>query len=400
MSDAGFGSRPHAGAAKKMAGAALLLYACLFLTGCGRPPAQSGPPPSVPEVMVSLPITKEVIDYEDFPGRLEAVSSVDVRARATGRLDRVHFKEGEIVKEGDLLFEIDPRLYQAQLNSADANVVQSQARLKRLDSDFTRAASLLPKRGISQEDYDKVAGDRAEAGAAIGVVQANRELAALNLSYTKVTAEIGGRISRRFVDPGNIVKADDTILTNIVSLDPIYAYFDLDERSTIRARRLVREGKIKWSPEGGLHVLMGLADEEGFPRRGLINFADNRIDAETGTWRLRARFDNPDLELSPGFYVRMRLPIGEPFKALLISEQALGTNQGQKFVYVVDDANKVTDRRVTVGRLHDGLRVITDGLKPGEKVVVSGLQRVRPGIQVNPKLVDMPMTRDATEKHR
>jgi RND family efflux transporter MFP subunit len=186
-----------------------------------------------------------------------------------------------------------------------------------------------------------------------------------------------------------MVKADETPLTTLVSLDPIYAYFDLDERTTLRLQRLVREHKIRWSQsEGaGLPVLLGLADEEGFPKQGTINFADNHVDPDTGTWRLRGLFANADQSLSPGLFVRIHLPIGEPYPATLVSEEALGTDQGQKFVYVVDDAGTVGYRRVKVGRLHDGLRVITEGLSPGERVVVSGLQRVRPGIKVNPKPV-------------
>jgi RND family efflux transporter MFP subunit len=350
----------------------------------------AGPPPEPPEVLVSLPIVREVTDYADFPGRTEAVNAIEVRARVTGYLDKVNFKEGSDVKQGDLLFEIDPRPYQAELNRAEANVVQAQARFSRLEADYQRAQGLLPGQRISREEFDRIAGDRAEANAAIAVAKASRDLASLNLSYTKVEAPISGRISRRYIDPGNLVKADDTVLTSIVSLDPIYAYFDLDERSTLRAQRLIREGKVKWSPDADLPVFLGLADEEGFPQRGTINFADNRVDPDTGTWRLRGLFANPDHTLSPGLFVRMHLPIGEPYQAILVSEQALGTDQGQKFVYVVDEAGKADYRRVQVGRPHDGLRVITDGLTRREKVVVSGLQRVRPGVEVKPKMVDVP----------
>jgi RND family efflux transporter MFP subunit len=361
------------------------------MVGCLRSQAQpAGPQPEPPEVLVSLPIVREVTDYADFPGRTEAVNAIEVRARVTGYLDKVNFKEGSDVKQGDLLFEIDPRPYQAELNRAEANVVQAQARFGRLDADYQRAQGLLPGQRISREEFDRIAGDRAEANAAIAVAKASRDLASLNLSYTKVEAPISGRISRRYIDPGNLVKADDTVLTSIVSLDPIYAYFDLDERSTLRAQRLIREGKVKWSPDAELPVFLGLADEEGFPQRGMINFTDNRVDPDTGTWRLRGLFANPDQTLSPGLFVRMHLPIGKAYEAILVSEQALGTDQGQKFVYVIDEAGKADYRRVQVGRLHDGLRVISNGLTRTEKVVVSGLQRVRPGIEVRPKMVDMP----------
>jgi RND family efflux transporter MFP subunit len=370
-----------------------LLLPLAGLTGCERPQAaQQQSPPQMPpsEVLVSLPVRQEVRDYEDFPGRTEAVNSIEVRARVTGYLDKVHFREGADVKKGDVLLEIDPRPYQAEYNRSDANLNLAQAHLKRLETDYQRAMSLRP-RGISQEEFDKIAGDRAEALATVGVAKAGRDLAELNLNYTKVLAPISGRISRRYLDPGNLVKADDTILTVIVSLDPIYAYFDVDERTALRLQRLIREGKIKWSEDGNVPVLLGLADEAGYPKQGTINFADNRVDPDTGTWRLRALVANPDRLLSPGLFIRIRLPIGDPYQAMLVAEQALGTDQGQKYLYVVDDAGQVSYRRVQVGRQHQGLRVITDGLAPGEKVVVSGLQRVRPGTPVSPKVVDMPV---------
>jgi RND family efflux transporter MFP subunit len=388
----------------------LLPLSCPALIGC-RPsqaqPAPSAPPP--PEVLVSVPVSREVTDYVDFPGRMEAVNSVEVRARVTGYLEKVNFKEGADVNQGDVLFEIDPRPYQADLARAEGNIIQCEGHLKRLEADYQRAADLLSKRAVGREDFDRHAGDRTEAVGALAVAKAARDMAELNVGFTKVRASLSGRISRRYVDPGNLVKADETPLTTIVSLDPIYAYFDADERTTLRLQRLVRAQKIKWSPELGLPVSMGLADEEGFPRRGTINFVDNRLDSDTGTWRLRALFTNADRALSPGLFVRMRAPIGEAYRAILVCEEALGTDQGQKFLYVVNDTKKGTGplesqvqspfahiveyRRVKAGRLHDGLRVISEGLAPGDKVIVSGLQRVlRPGSEVTPKVVEMPGT--------
>jgi RND family efflux transporter MFP subunit len=380
----------------------LLLLCGPALAGCGNSQAQprAGAAPPPPEVLVGLPVSREVSDYEDFPGRTEAVTSVEVRARVTGYLDKVHFEEGADVKQGDLLFQIDPRPYEAELARAEANIVQSDGHLRRLDADFKRASSLYPKGAMGREDYDKIIGDRTEATGALGIAKAARDLANLNLSFTQVKAPLTGRISRRYIDPGNLVKADDTPLTSIVSLDPIYAYFDLDERTTLRLQRLIRERKIKWARGVGLPVLVGLADEEGFPRRGTINFADNHVDPDTGTWRLRGLFPNADLALSPGLFVRIRLPIGDPYRATLVAEEALGTDQGQKFLFVVDEAGKVARRRVKVGRLHDGLRVITEGLAPGEQVVVSGLQRVREGIVVTPKVVGMLDSRQGEEQTR
>ena len=366
-----------------------LLLSCPA-TGCGPAPAQPSSAPPAPEVLVSLPVFREVTDYVDFPGRIEAVNSIEVRARVTGYLDKVYFQEGAEVKQGDLLFEIDPRPYKAELARTEGNIVQSEGRLRRMEAEHQRATSLLPKGNISREDFDRIAGDRTEARGALAVAKANRDMAELNVGFTQVRAPLSGRISRRYIDPGNLVKADETPLTTIVSLDPIYAYFDADERTTLRLQRLVRAQKIKWSLKAGVPVTLGLADEEGFPRQGTITFADNRLDPDTGTWRLRGQFANTDFALSPGLFVRLRAPIGEPYPAILVSEQALGTDQGQKFVYVVNDKSQVEYRRVKVGSLHGGLRVITENLKPKEKIVVSGLQRVRPDMEVSPTLVEMP----------
>jgi RND family efflux transporter MFP subunit len=376
----------------------VLFTASLAISGCGSSQGQApGPQPKPPEVSVSAVVTEKVTDYEDFPGRLEAINSIDIRARVTGFLDKVNFKEGSVVKKDDVLFVIDPRWYKADLDRTEGIVLQMDGRLKRLEADFTRAKTLLPKNAISHEEYDKTVGDRTEAEGNLAVAKANRETAKLKLGWTEVRAPLTGRISRRFIDPGNLVKEDETVLTTIVDLDPIYAYFDLDERTTLRFQKLVRDKKIAWSTEAKLTVYLGLANEEndtstdqkGFPRKGTIHFADNRVDPDTGTWRLRGIFRNEDLSLSSGLFVRVRLPIGDPFDALLVAEQALGTDQGQKFVYVVDEHNMVSSRRVQIGRLHHGLRAITSGLNAGEKVIVSGLQRARPGIEVTPVVVPM-----------
>jgi RND family efflux transporter MFP subunit len=368
----------------------LVMLGCAALCGCGAPQAAPGPPPP-PEVLVSLPVSREVTDYEDFPGRTEAVVSVDIRARVNGYLEKVNFREGAEVKQGAVLFEIDQRPYKAALDQAVGNLASMEARLKRLDADLGRAQRLVGTTAMSREDYDKIVGDRGETAASLQALRAAVERARLDMDFTKVLAPSTGRISRRYIDPGNLVKADDTILTTLVSLDPIYAYFDLDERTTLRLQRLFREHQIDWTRDTGLPVSMGLADEEGFSQQGRINFADNRVDPDTGTWRLRGLFPNPQRLLSPGLFVRIRLPVGQPYSAILISEQALGTDQGQKFVYVINDEGEPAYRRVKVGRLHEGLRVITDGLQKNEKIVVSGLQRVHPGGKVSPKVVDMPV---------
>jgi RND family efflux transporter MFP subunit len=374
----------------------LVVPVLVAVAGCGQSHSQGPPgPPPPAAVMVSLPVVQEVTDYEDFPGRTEAIQSVDLRARATGYLDEVNFKEGSLVEQGKVLFRIDPRTYQATLDQAKADLESKKATAIRAEALYKRTQSLVPKGGATLEDLDKDKGDWLVARANIDLADANVRTAALNLSFTEVKAPFTGRISRRYIDPGNLVKADDTVLTTIVSVGKIFAYFDLDERSTLELQGLIRMGKIVWSDDDKLPVSLGLADEKGYPRKGTINFSDNRVDPDTGTWRLRGLFDNADGVLTPGLYVRIRLPIGVPHQATLVAEQALGTDQGQRFVYVVTKEGKAEYRRVEVGRVHGGLRVINQGLKPGERVVVSGLQRVRDKAAVAAKDVPMPGTKEA-----
>lgn len=369
------------------------------ISGC----AESEPPlpPTKPQsVVVSAPVTDSITDYEDFTGRTDAEYSIEVRARVTGYLDKVHFRDGEEVKEGDLLFEIDPRPYAADLARTEATILQGGARLSRLDADFRRVKNLYSRGNVSREEFDKVAGDRAEAEALVGMAKAAHDLAQLNVTFTKVKAPITGRLSRRLVDPGNLVKQDDTILTSIVSQDPMYVYFDVDERTLLRIRRLVVEGKVKTRREAEVPVLIGLSDEEGFPHKGAINFSDNKVDANTGTLRVRGVISNPPSTpgstvrvFSPGMFTRVRLPIGSPHQEILVPEEAIGTDQGRKYLYVVRDEKKdggvehvVVDRTVTLGPSHQsGLRVVATGLRTNELVIVSGQQRVRPGAKVDPR---------------
>jgi len=347
--------------------------------------------PKPPQVEVTAPATQEVTDYEEFTGRLSATESVDVRARVTGYLMKVDFKEGirvDVAKDA-LLFEIDPRPYAAILNQAKANVLQADARLKQANADVKRNEPLVKSGAVTQQDLDKMVADRDAAAAQVEASKAAVDTAQLNLDFCRVTAPISGQISRKYVDVGNLIKADDTILTSIVSVDPIYAYFDVDERTLLMFRRLIREGKIKSARETDVEVDVALADEPGFldehgyPRhRGLINFGDNKVDPATGTLQIRATFDNKERLLSPGMFVRVRVPVGAAHPALLVPEQALTTDQGQKFVYVVTPENKVDVRYVRVGPPHGQLREIQQGLKPNDRVIVSGLQQVRRDIKV------------------
>ena len=367
-------------------------------SGCAQTEAKP-PPPKAPAVVTDVPIEREVSDYEYFVGQTMARKSVEVRARVNGYLDKLNFKDGDEVKEGDMLFEIDPRQYDADVARTEAALAQAEAHSHRLEADYQRARNLKGREVFSQSEFDAVAGDYSEAKAAVGIAKANRDLARLNLSFTKVDAPIEGRLSRRMVDPGNLVKADETLLTNIVTLDPVYVYFDIDERTLLRLRRLVAEGKIQSRAESELHVDVALADEEKFPHVGIVDFSDNKVDQTTGTLRVRAAVPNPKPRvLSPGMFMRVRLPVGKPHQAILVPEQAVGTDQGRKFVYVVkagkDKDGKPADiveyRPITVGSQQEVMvgtrseqrRVVEQGITPGERVVVSGLQRVRPGIAV------------------
>ena len=369
-----------------------LLILSLALAGCKRePPALAATPP--PVVMVSQPVEREITDYYEYTGRTAAVDAVEIRARVSGYLVKVNFRDGAVVKKGDLLFLIDPRPFQAVLDQAKGQVTQLEARLARAEADVARDERLLPKGAASQKDLDQAVADRGEARAGIQSARAAVDRAALDLEFTRVIAPINGRISRHLIDEGNLVTADTTLLTTIVSIDPMYAYFDVDERAVLHVRQLIREGKVQSARDvATVQVLLGLANETGFPHRGTINFVDNQVNPQTGTLRLRGVFPNENEALEPGYFARVRLLIGQPHRALLITERAIDTDQGQKIVYVVNDKNEVVSRPIRVGALHDGLRVLEEGVQPGERVIVNGLLQVRPGITVEPKLVDMPVS--------
>jgi RND family efflux transporter MFP subunit len=374
-------------------GSALVLGLCLGAMGCARAP--SGAPPAAPlSVTVSYPVERDVTDYADFTARIAAVDSVEVRAHVWGYLQKVNFTEGALVKKGDILFALDPRPYQATLDQAKAKVDQDEAQLAFDDAEYQRNLRLAPSGAASRSDLDKSAAARGVDIANIAADKAVLAARQLDLEYTKVAAPVTGRVSRYNVTAGNLVQSGDqnggTLLTTIVSVDPMYAYFDMDERTVQRVGQLVHERKSGSASDSAGLVSLGLATEQGFPHRGTINFVDNQVNPKTGTLRVRGVFPNKDQTLSPGYFARIRVPIGPPHKALLVSDRALDTDQGQKILYVVNDKNEVVSRAVRPGALHDGLRAIEDGLKPGEQVIVNGLQLVRPGITVEPKLQDMP----------
>jgi RND family efflux transporter MFP subunit len=376
-----------------LAVSALVLGSCLSLTGCARAPSAAPAAAPIP-VTVSYPVERYVTDYADFTARIAAVDSVEVRAHVWGYLDKVNFKEGALVTKGDVLFEIDPRTYQAMLDQARATVVLAEAQLRFKESQFKRDEKLVVTGAVTREEYEQVQSERDVAAATIASAKADQARRQLDLDFTKVLAPVSGRVSRMVVTPGNLVQSGDqaggTLLSTIVSVDPMYAYFDVDERTVQRVGLSIREGKAESDPNSEWPVTLGLATEEGFPHRGTVNFVDNQVNPKTGTLRVRGVFPNKDQSLSAGFFARVRVPIGPPHQALLVSDRALDTDQGQKILYTVNDKNEVVSRPIRVGALHDRLRAIEDGLKQGERVIVNGLQLVRPGITVEPKLVDMP----------
>jgi RND family efflux transporter MFP subunit len=381
-------------------GAALFLGLCLGVAGCARAPA--GVPPAEPApVAVSYPVERDVTDYKDYTGRTAAVDSVDVKAHVWGYLQKVNFKEGDLVKKGDVLFELDARPYDALLTQAKAKVAQDEAQLAFDEAEYQRYVGLARTSAVSKSDVDKAAAAR---GVDLANIAADKALVAqrqLDVEYTKVLAPISGRVSRYNVTIGNLIQSGDqgggTLLTTIVSVDPIYAYFDVDEHTVLRVRQMIREGKAKSARDSERPVFLGLANEDGFPHRGTINFVDNQVNPRTGTLRLRGVFPNKDDTLGTGYFVRIRVPIGFPHKAVLVTDRAIDTDQGQKVVYVVNDKNEVVSRPVSLGALHDRLREITAGVNPDELVIVNGLQQVRPGATVEPKVVEMPTPNPKSE---
>ena len=365
---------------------AVVCTACL-LTGCRKPAQQ---PSSPPAVSVVHPIAREVIEWDEYIGRLESPETVEIRARVSGYLDKVHFKEGKEVKKGDLLVTIDPRPYQAEYDRADAEYQRAVSQAELAKNDAERAKRLIATKAISEEDFDTKGKTYTAAQAAVKSAKAAMDSAKLNLEFTQIHAPIGGRTGRALVTEGNLVSggvsgAGASLLTTLVSLDPLYCYSDADERAVLKYLDLRREGKRVSARDEQIPAEMGLANETGFPHKGYMDFVDNRIDPATGTMRARGVFSNADHGLSPGFFARIRIPGSGKYPALLIPDRALGSDQAQKFVYVVNAEKKVEFRPVKIGPMIDGLRVVKEGLKPGEQVIVEGLLRVRPGITADAK---------------
>ena len=366
-------------------GLVIIVFAVLglMLNACkqGQPPL---PPP--PQVTVSKPVVREIMEWDEYTGRLEAVDTVDVRARVSGYLESIHFKDGQTVKAGDLLFVIDPRPYQAELDRAEAELRLAQARLSLAENDLKRAQHLVSARAISEEEADTKASDEQVAKATVEQAQAVVNAAKLSVEFTQVRAPISGLISRKNVTVGNLINGGTggTLLTTIVSLDPIYCYFEADEQSYLRYTHLEKEGMMPDQRQAENPAYMELSNETGYPHKGYVDFIDNRLDPNTGTIRGRGVFPNADNTLTPGLFARMKITGSGEYKAILVPDEAVGSDQSQKFVMVVNPENTVEYRQVTLGPMVNGLRVIRQGLTPEDRIIVNGLQRAMPGTKVSP----------------
>lgn len=371
----------------------------LLATACGEQPPQGDRSP--PEVTVARPLVKAITDWDEYTGRLAAVKSVELRARVSGYLQSIHFREGAIVKRGDLLMVIDPRPYEAALDEAKARLTQARARLEIAQRNLDRGQQLFAKRLLPQEELDLRSREKREAAAALEAAEAAVRSVELNVEFTHIKAPIVGRISRAIVTEGNLVSggtADSTLLTTIVSLDPIHVYFTAHERALLRYLRLDRAGVRRSSQDSPNPVRLRLADEEGFPHDGHMDFVDNRIDQATGTIQARAKFPNPKHLLVPGMFAYIQL-LGEgPYDALLIPDAAIAADQAQQFVFVLDEKDTPQRRVIEPGRLVDGLRVIRKGLSREDRVVIKGIQRVRAGSPVTPQPGEITATAVAAQR--
>ena len=369
---------------KKILMLTLLIVSAALLSACNRTDAQPAGTPPPPGVTAAPVIAREVTEWDEFTGRLEAVHTVAVRPRVSGYIAAVRFDEGSIVKRGDLLFEIDPRPFQAEVDRLRAEVARTKATVERAQNELQRAENLAAENAMSTEERGRRAAFAAESTAQVSAVEAALRAAELSLEFTRVTSPIDGRVGRAIVTEGNLVSSgpgEATILTSVVSVDPIYATFEADEQTFLRYGPST-------SLRAGLEIRMGLASEKDFPRVGKMDFLDNQINPATGTIRGRAVFKNDDRALTPGLFVRLRLPGSGSYPGVLIQDRAVGTDLDKRYVYVVENG-AVEYREVQLGPIVDGLRVVRNGLIAGDVVVINGLQRVRPGTPVKAQLTEM-----------
>ena len=349
------------------------------LQGCTDPAEAQGGPPAAPPVSVAPAVQKQVTDSEEFSGRLEPSEYVELRARVGGTIDKVHFTDGAYVAKGAPMFTIDPRPFEAEVARAQSNLAAMKAKVELAQSDLSRAQKLLDSQAVSKQEVDQLVSGQRTSQADVQGAEAALRVARLNLEYTSVRAPIAGRVSRANVTAGNVVDTS-VVLTSIAGVSLVYAYFDGSEQTYL---------KIRSAPAGtrAPTVRMGLANEQGFPHEGRLDFVDNRLNAQTGAIRLRASFDNGKGQYTPGLATRLLLEDPTPYTATLVPERAIGTDQTKKFVYVVGDGGQAQQREVKLGSLKDGMRVVKGAVKPGENVVVDGLQRIIPGVPVQPQVL-------------
>lgn len=372
------------------------MFLSVLLVGCDDGVAQNAVP-QAPAVSAANVVVKSISQWDSFNGRIEAVESVQLRPRVSGYIDKVNYTDGQEVKKGEVLFTIDDRTYHAELEQAQASLARAKTQASLARSEANRTDKLVNTNVVSREEWEQRRSAATQAQADIRAAQAAVDAAQLNLDFTKVTAPIEGRASRALITSGNLVTAGDSasVLTTLVSLKTVYVYFDVDEATYLHYQNLARSGQGASSNHLALPVEIGLVDEEGYPHQGKVDFLDNQLTPSTGTIRMRALLDNAQRQFTPGLFARVRLPGSAEFNATLIDDKAVLTDQDRKYVYIVDKEGKAQRRDITQGRLAAGLRIVQQGLNPGDKVIVDGLQKVfMPGMPVNAKTV--PMTASAT----
>ncbi|WP_417362546.1 efflux RND transporter periplasmic adaptor subunit [Gallaecimonas pentaromativorans] len=367
----------------------LAVLGLLVLTGCSPKAEHSAAQAQAPVVSVAKVVKAPINEWDQFTGRLQSPEQVEIRPRVSGYIDKVAFTEGSLVQKGDLLFQIDPRPFAAEVKRLEAELQSATAKAHQARMEAQRAKRLKGN-AMSTEQADARETTALAAEATVNATAAALDAARLNLEYTEVRAPVSGRVSRAYITAGNLVNASSSLLTSVVSTKAIYAYFDADEQRFIQYNDLARQGLRQGARDPNQVVLMGLAGQQGFPFTGHIDFLDNQVNPDTGTIRVRAVFNNDDGRLTPGMFARIKWVASNTYPALLIKDTAIGTDLGKKFVLVMDDKHQLNYRTVTLGpRLEGGLRIVRDGLKATDTIVVNGLQRVRPGATISPDVVPM-----------